>query len=466
MPIPIPDFWRLVIDSRLLSPDDCGKLGEEFGRVKGAARQGNSRTLAEWLISRNVLSRYQAAVILGGKAGPFFYGDYQVYDRITAGPIAGAFRAIHTGVGHPVTLRFLTGPHVTGENALAKMRRRLEPCFAATHPHALRVFDFVEDGSYRFLVQENVPGGSLRDHLAHRGGRAPWEQACRLVRQAALAIAEMHERGAIVGDLRPDTLLYDAGHGIKVVFDPTAPPPAINFRRLDLEGELTPRADYAAPELGESPRPPDRLTDIYALGCTLFELIAGRPPFAGGDTASKLYRHANEAITPLHEEHGVPEGVTQTVAYMMAKNPAVRYPRMEDAAMSLGSLIDLSQGGLQPGRAPPTLPRFEAALANRRAATKRRPTSDTATTDPAQSPQTSQADTKPLSPGAGGKEQPEANATKSKTPWAWTRNAKVRIAVGSAGLLALLALFAWGAFEIGGCAAQSAAPTAAPEDAR
>ena len=82
MSVAIPEFWKLVIESRLLTAEQCGKLGADFGHVKGAANQSNARTLAEWLVSRNALSRYQSTVLLAGRAGPFYYGDYRVYDRV------------------------------------------------------------------------------------------------------------------------------------------------------------------------------------------------------------------------------------------------------------------------------------------------------------------------------------------------------------------------------------------------
>src|SRR5687767_14452479 len=82
MTVSIQDFWKLIIDSRLLSPEQCHLLGTEFAGVNGAVAQANAKSLAQFLISRNALSNYQSDVLLAGHAGPFFYGDYKVYDRI------------------------------------------------------------------------------------------------------------------------------------------------------------------------------------------------------------------------------------------------------------------------------------------------------------------------------------------------------------------------------------------------
>ena len=108
----IQDFWRLAIESRLLTHEQCTQLGTEFAGMPGAVANSNVQVLAEWLISKNALTRYQAQILAAGRPGPFFYGDYKVYDRIGQGPLAGMFRAVHAQTSHPVLLQFLNGPAV------------------------------------------------------------------------------------------------------------------------------------------------------------------------------------------------------------------------------------------------------------------------------------------------------------------------------------------------------------------
>jgi hypothetical protein len=95
MAVNVDDLWKLLVDSQLLTAEHCGELSREFGQVKGAAQQSNARTLAEWLIAQDLLSRYQAKILLAGRPGPFVYGEYHVYDRVKRGPLAGSFRAKH-----------------------------------------------------------------------------------------------------------------------------------------------------------------------------------------------------------------------------------------------------------------------------------------------------------------------------------------------------------------------------------
>ena len=110
MSVATSDFWKLLAESRLFTPQQVQQLAADFGHAQPPA--ANVQAAAQWLIGRNVLSRYQAAILLAGRAGPFYYGDYKVYDRVDKGRLAGGFRAVHTATGHPVLLRFLSGPVV------------------------------------------------------------------------------------------------------------------------------------------------------------------------------------------------------------------------------------------------------------------------------------------------------------------------------------------------------------------
>src|SRR5205085_10845303 len=106
MSVAIAEFWRLAIDSCLRTPADCQQLDAAYAHVKGAANQGNSATLGEWLVANGALSRYQVKTLLSSRAGPFFYGDYCVYDRVRSkeGRLGGLFRAMHMPTRHPVML--------------------------------------------------------------------------------------------------------------------------------------------------------------------------------------------------------------------------------------------------------------------------------------------------------------------------------------------------------------------------
>jgi len=367
MSIPIPNFWSLLQQSRLLAPEQCQQLAGDFAQVKGASDQSNARTLAEWLVARNVLSRYQTMILLAGRPGPFHYGDYKVYDRIEKGRLAGCFRAVHGPTGHPVLLQFLTGQVIQDPSAWADAVQNTLAACAVQSPNVQRFFEPVDLGSFKFVVAEDLRGVALDERLAM--GRFPPAEACRLARQAAIGLAQLHQSGRAHGDVRPANLFLDTstpGHpgDVKVLFDPHTVPGPINFAQAD--AKLTAMSDYLAPELMHPGRAPDPLSDVYALGCTLYCLLAGSPPFTGGNVLQKMTRHATEGIRPL-EPLGVPQPLAQLVTYMLAKNPQVRYQSAAIVAEQLAPFIDPQLLYAQPAQQLPTQAGYEHWVAQKQA---------------------------------------------------------------------------------------------------
>ncbi|MCU0879116.1 MAG: hypothetical protein MUF06_15130 [Pirellulaceae bacterium] len=367
MSVSIAEFWKLLEQSRLLSPEQCRQLQADFSQVKGAAAQGNAKTVAQWCTARNILTEYQATIFLAGRHGPFYFGDYKVYDRVDRGRLSGQFRAVHAATGHPVLLQFLTGAWSKDPAAWAAAAADLRSAAAICSPHVQRWFEPVDVQSFKFLVSEDLRGQSLAERLA--AGRLPPAEACRVVRLAALGLAQMHAHSRIHGDVRPENLLLEpiagAPDNVKVLLAPHEVPGPVDLAQLASTPEGLARLDYLAPELATPGKAPDALTDTYALGCTLYTLLAGMPPFAGGHWQQKMARHATEPIRPL-ESFGVPPAVAQVVAFMMAKNPAVRFPSLAVVAEQLLPLVDPAARHEIYPQSPPTLASYERSLAQRR----------------------------------------------------------------------------------------------------
>lgn len=336
MALAVADFWKLVIESQLLAAAQCQQYAEEFGRVKGAANQATAATLAEWLIAQNIISRYQATVLLAGKSGPFAFGDYRVYDRLDRGRLSGSFRAVHAATGHPVMLSFLASAVTSDAGRWSHTVRAAQTLGSLNNPHLRRGYDLVDLGKYRFLVHEDVRGASLRESLSP-GQVVPPAEVCRAIRQAALGLASLHAVNIVHGCLAPRELWLTEAGQIKVLFDATRRAGPLNF--ADPSGEVNALVDYLAPELFRAGVTPSAGADAYALGCIAYEMLTGRPPFPGGSLGEKAARHASEPIAPL-EYAGVPPPVAQLVSYMLAKDPAIRFPNAATVADALAPFVD------------------------------------------------------------------------------------------------------------------------------
>jgi serine/threonine-protein kinase len=364
MSLSVADFWRLAERAQLLTSQQCQQWNMEYRSLHQPPESNDVIKMAAWLVSRNVFSEYQTTVLLAGHAGPFAYGDYKVYDRIASGRLANWFRAVHGATGHPVMLHFLAGPIVQDARLWATAATEVQRATSLIHPHLWRYHEIVDLGQWKHVVTENLVGITLEERLS-QGRLAPME-ACRLARGLALGIAALHASGRPHGDIRPHHVWLEQsspqqGDTVKLLRDAWLLPQPPNFVADDPHGQLAARCDYIAPEFQMPGKGFDALTDIYSLGCTFYHMLAGQPPFPGGNVAQKLTRHANEAIQPL-ENFGIPAPLAQMVMYLMAKNPAVRYQDAQTVADQLAAFLDPQWLALPTASVYPTLPVYEQAL--------------------------------------------------------------------------------------------------------
>jgi len=399
----IVDFWKLLAQSKLLSSQQVKELATEFAR-QDQASSATPKAAAQWLLKKQLLTRYQAVTLLAGRPGPFLLGEYKILDRIDLGRLIGLLRAIHVPTRHPVLLQPCTGAAAKDEAAWSAAASAALAATRIISPYVHRLFEPLEAGGQRFLVWEDVHGKTLEEQLT--SGRPPPAVACRAAWQAALGLANMHQQGRVHGDLRPANCYWD-GEGttpgqLKLLYEPQRLPGPIDWSH-PTDAHLLLMADYLAPELAIPGRSPDALSDIYALGCTLYTLLSGAPPFAGGDVTQKMTRHASEPIQPL-TRFGVPQPVADVVAFLMAKNPDVRIPSAVMAAERLAPFVeDGTQSASRPPAGAASLPAFEANVRQRLIRLEAALSSRTRASEPAPAPtpgESVKASDSPVAPAA------------------------------------------------------------------
>jgi serine/threonine protein kinase len=315
MPISINDFWKLTVASGLLLADECRQLQAQFSGITGTATQANTATLAQWLVAGGVLTRYQASVLAAGRPGPFVFGDFVILERIERGRLARCFKAQYKGT-QPATLVFASASADSPEQARATIER-LEAARAIKSPHVARVYQYHATARPPFFVLEPLDGESLRDRVA--AGRLSINEACRVGFEAALGLVALHEHRSVQGNMTTDNIWIERSSTVKLLHFPLVAP-------LQGDARLDARVvDYLAPELNEPDRAANVLSDIYGLGCMLYELISGRVPFPGGSVAQKRARHASEVPARLDQlVPGVTEELADLVAEMLNKEEMLR----------------------------------------------------------------------------------------------------------------------------------------------
>jgi hypothetical protein len=253
-----------------------------------------------------------------------FGGRYQLLDEIARGAIGQVWRAVDTLNGERVAVKMLRPTAAEQPELVATFLNEAELLAELDHPGIIRVRDFVLIDSEYGLVLELVEGLDLRRRL--RGaGPLPAAVAAKVVAQVADAVAYVHGRGVVHGDVKPGNVLVpddggpvrlaDFGVARRVDRDGTVPFVAGRRARLIL---ATP--EYVAPEVVAG-APPAPAGDVYALGIVLFELICGRSPYRGGSAGEILRRHVTCHPVP---PPGLPPVVWSLVEACLAANPSQR----------------------------------------------------------------------------------------------------------------------------------------------
>lgn len=343
MSVSVSEFWNLLAESRLCTAERLDQHKNAYAKLKGVEQNGSATILAQWLVAEGALSRYQSDVLRGGRSGPFQFDDYRVTGRHRSGRLAGNFSAVHVPTGHAVLLHFLTGKSVQDARRWRDAAQQAEIARRLAHPNLSRVHELLDLVTYKLVVLEEPQGQTLAEVLGG-GNRLSEADACRIARFAAAGLARLHHSKQVYGEVRPENIWITPAGQVQLLQPPLGRPFDQKPGAFDYSGGGGDRrqlavVDYLAPELAAPGADATPLSDIYALGCALYEMLAGRPPFADGAIGAKLRRHANEAIAPL-EPLGVSAPLAQVVAYMMAKDPATRYQNADILFDTLGGYVD------------------------------------------------------------------------------------------------------------------------------
>lgn len=268
-------------------------------------------------------------------------GRFELQTPLGSGGMATVYRAWDRGGRRPCAVKVLADVLARDEESRRRFRHEAASAGALTHPHIVTVYGWGQDGLRQFIAMEYVSGGTLRERL-QRDGRLPEADALRIAAEVADALAYAHNRHVVHRDIKPHNILLTGDGRVKVADFGIAR--TLDATSLTRTGTVLGSAPYLAPEQvrGEAAGP---ASDQYALGVVLYEMLAGRPPFAGEAPIAVALKHLNEAPPDLRAVRPeVSLAAASVVARLLAKVPAGRYPDAADLAAELHRLAD----GLSP----------------------------------------------------------------------------------------------------------------------
>jgi eukaryotic-like serine/threonine-protein kinase len=272
-------------------------------------------------------------------------GQYTIVREIGRGGMAVVY--LVEGPEGPAAIKLLH-PGLTALLGRERFRREIRLASTLRHPGILPLFESGEGDRGLWYSMPYVVGGTLRVRL-RREQRLPVPDAVRLAREVAIALEYAHRRGVIHRDIKPENLLLEADGAVRVgdfgigrMFDGSA-----LEETLTRSGVLIGTPAYMSPEQALSERTLDGRTDVYGLGCVLFEMLTGAPPYPATSPQAAIARHLKDPVPSIRRAvPEVPAALEAVVAQSLAKSPTERHATAASFAAALAAAVDA--GGQRP----------------------------------------------------------------------------------------------------------------------
>jgi eukaryotic-like serine/threonine-protein kinase len=405
----LASFVDGILQSQILDAEQC----DEMRRLQSEAE--NPRDLARQMLRRDWLTAYQVNQIFQGKGAGLTLGPYVLLERLGEGGMGQVYKARQKLLNRVVALKVIRKECVNNPKVIQRFQREIRAAGQVSHPHIVRAFDADQVGGTYYIALEYIDGVDLA-RLVRDNGPLPVNQACEYIRQAALGLQHAFERGLVHRDLKPANLLVTRGiasdrrrssgqiprpvewaakkssgmlrrseaarhhpWGVVKVLDMglarcTIPSADRTLTHLTLEGSVMGTPEFIAPEQARDPHNSDIRADIYSLGCTLYFLLTGQPPFPSGTTTEKLLQHQfndpdsvdavrrehmqewakpHESVEAFRKNVRVPAAVDAVLRRLLAKDPNDRYQTPHQLASELQSILQkMADGTLERDEEP------------------------------------------------------------------------------------------------------------------
>jgi eukaryotic-like serine/threonine-protein kinase len=262
-------------------------------------------------------------------------GDrYSLQREVGRGGMATVYLAHDAQRREPVAIKVM---HSNLADALDSKRFRREMGIAASlaHPLIVPLHDSGDAGGMLYYIMPYVEGQSLYERL-QRERRLPLEDAVRITHDVAAALGYAHSRGVLHRDVKPENILLTGGRALIADFGLARAIGAADYAKLTETGVIVGTLYYMSPEQLREDRDLDQRTDIYSLGCILYEMLSGGPPYTGRsltEVASRILRASVPSVRRLRAD--VPASVDQVIARALAKAAAERFTTMQELAAAL-----------------------------------------------------------------------------------------------------------------------------------
>jgi serine/threonine-protein kinase len=325
-------------DGVVIAPSSAAHVGADDQPTIITARSASPSDASSESVSRILHGR-----ILPGER----LGHFELLKYVGGGGMGKVFRAHDMRLARSVALKILSPEHASDHETVLRFQNEAQSAARLDHENIARVYYVGEDRGLHYIVFEFIEGVNVRDLVSNRGP-LPLGEAVSYALQVADALAHASDRNVVHRDIKPSNLLITPAGQAKLIDMGLA-----RLRETDSAADLTASGvtlgtfDYISPEQARDPRNADVRSDIYSLGCTLFFMLTGRPPFVGGTMLQKLLQHQADQPPDLRQfRPELPDDVNRILRKMLAKDPRHRYATPTELVDDL--IIVARAAGLRP----------------------------------------------------------------------------------------------------------------------
>ena len=261
-------------------------------------------------------------------------GRYVIERELGQGGMASVYQARAEGRAEPVAIKVMN-PNVADALDNKRFIREMGVAASLEHPLIVPLIDSGRGGGVLYYVMPLVAGESLYERL-QRERRLPVSQALGIARDVATALAYAHDRGVLHRDVKPENILLAGGRALIADFGLARAIGAADYTKLTATGVIVGTLYYMSPEQLREERDLDQRTDVYSLGCMLYEMLSGEPPYTGRtltEVASRILRGPIPSVRRL--QPGVPAPVDEVIGRALAKARADRFTTMSELLAAL-----------------------------------------------------------------------------------------------------------------------------------
>ena len=343
-------FLDLASQSGVVAHDELAGALDRLGLNAEKVATLNVHTLAGLLVSAQTMTPWQAERLLQGRHQGFQLGSYRLLSVLGRGSMGTVYLAEHSMMRRRCALKVLLFHHADEPCYLARFTREVQAVASLDHPNIVGAYDagMVTEGKrdIYFLAMEFIDGRNVSELIRESGPLNP-ARAARFARQVAEGLDYAHGAGLIHRDIKPGNLMVDRRDVVRILDLGLAAFHDDEHPLLTAQNELPlGTADYMSPEQILDCHNIDERADIYSLGCTLYFMLTGQPPFQHGNLLQRLVAHRNTEPASIRElRPEVPAGLCEIVERMMHKSVGKRFASCEEVRTVLTEWLTASTDG-------------------------------------------------------------------------------------------------------------------------